>query len=160
MLLMNWSIEICLYGKLKAGILSALYMSFWTGWNSVSSNNNSGILSAALCSLDLWFAKPFLVLQHGMMMSYLMFSWCLSRPGNLATEVAGMRDASDVVSLDVSPHIPRWCLLSANIARSHKSIAIGGPNFGYRHHSSDLRIEILKICTILFFWHSYCCVKI
>ena len=62
---------------------------------------------AALCSLDLCFATPILVLQHGLMMSYLVFPCCLSRPGHLATEVAGMRYASDVVSLDVSPHILR-----------------------------------------------------
>ena len=76
-----YNIEICLYDK--AGIFSAL------------------------CSLDLCFAMPILVLQHGIMMSYLVFSCCLFRPGHLATEVAGMRDSCDVISLDVSPHIPR-----------------------------------------------------
>ena len=75
------NIQICLYDK--AGIFSVL------------------------CSLDLCCATPILVLQQGIMMSYLVFPCCLSGPGHLATEVAGMRDASDVVSLDVSPHIPR-----------------------------------------------------
>ena len=76
--------------------------------------------------------------------SQFVHSQCLSCPGYLPTDVARMRDASDMICFHMTSHIVKRCLFSTNIAGGQKSSAMPRRDIAFGDHGFDLLIQIME----------------